>query len=214
MLSRPRTGGVQDRQPAQISHYAGACTGTRACSTFSVHSVPLTAFRGRAPFSTRRTDASVPGTDVRLANKSITFVCLLACLPTRLFVCVCLLVFAFVCRLFASAGHPGHCLQTPPVCKRLFASFVCEYVTQKAINPQKEAIDCLIVFVCLQRPSMTATPTDTQKLNVHQRARALRERRHQTWRLHGLSRNRDPCNPSPPMQARGVNVAASRGNVA
>ena len=35
-------------------------------------------------------------------------------------------VFAFVCRLFASTSYPAHCLQTPPVCKRLFASFVCD----------------------------------------------------------------------------------------
>ena len=50
-------------------------------------------------------------------------------LPTRLR----LFVFAFVCRLFASAGHPGHCLQTPPVCKRLFASFVCEALRERAL---------------------------------------------------------------------------------
>jgi len=35
-------------------------------------------------------------------------------------------VFACVCRLFASTSYPVHCLQRPAVCKRLFASFVCE----------------------------------------------------------------------------------------
>ena len=44
-------------------------------------------------------------------------------------------VFAFVCRLFASTSYPVHCLQTPAVCKRLFASFVCEALRALRARP-------------------------------------------------------------------------------